>query len=100
MVEAAVVMHWLQELQNALGPYPWAYTALTLGGLAVVAALANWVTKRILLRGLRRLLNRLPGADTAAWVALGIAVLLALQTLLLRRKYPGGLLPNPARAPD
>ena len=42
----------------------------------------------------------LPGADTAAWVALGIAVLLALQTLLLRRKYPGGLLPNPARAPD
>ncbi len=64
MVEAAVVMHWLQELQNALGPYPWAYTALTLGGLAVVAALANWVTKRILLRGLRRLLNRLPGADT------------------------------------
>ena len=62
VVEAAVVMHWLQELQNALGPYPWAYTALTLGGLAVVAALANWVTKRILLRGLRRLLNRLPGA--------------------------------------
>ncbi|MFO4987371.1 hypothetical protein RCK87_26875, partial [Salmonella enterica subsp. enterica serovar 1,4,[5],12:i:-] len=42
----------------------------------------------------------LPGADTAAWVALAIAVLLALQTLLLRRKYPGGLLPNPARAPD
>ena len=42
----------------------------------------------------------LPGADTAAWVALGIAVLLALQTLLLRRKNPGGLLPNPARAPD
>ena len=39
------------------------------------------------------------GAQTAAWVAIGIAVVLALQTVLLRRKYPGGLLPNPARAP-
>ena len=33
------------------------------------------------------------------WVALGIAALLVLQTVMLRRKYPGGLLPNPARAP-
>ena len=39
------------------------------------------------------------GAQTAAWVAVGIAVVLALQTVMLRRKYPGGLLPNPARAP-
>ena len=42
----------------------------------------------------------LPGAQTAAWVAIAIAVVLLLQTVLLRRKYPGGLLPNPARAPD
>ena len=40
-----------------------------------------------------------PGAQTAAWVALAIGVVLALQTIMLRRKYPGGLLPNPARAP-
>lgn len=40
----------------------------------------------------------LPGADAAAWMALALAVLLAIQTLLLRRRYPGGLLPNPARA--
>ena len=39
------------------------------------------------------------GAQTAAWVALAIALVLALQTVLLRREYPGGLLPNPARAP-
>ena len=39
----------------------------------------------------------LPGAQTAAWVAIGIAVVLVLQTVMLRRKYPGGLLPNPAR---
>ena len=43
--------------------------------------------------------NDMPGAQTAAWVAVGIAVALALQTVMLRRKYPGGLLPNPARAP-
>ena len=40
----------------------------------------------------------LPGAQAAAWVALGIGVVLALQTVMLRRKYPGGLLPNPGRA--
>jgi hypothetical protein len=39
------------------------------------------------------------GAQVAAWVALGIAVVLVLQTVMLRRRYPGGLLPNPARAP-
>lgn len=40
----------------------------------------------------------LAGAQTAAWVALAIAAVLVLQTVMLRRKYPGGLLPNPARA--
>ena len=40
----------------------------------------------------------LAGAQVAAWVALAIAVVLVLQTVLLRRRYPGGLLPNPARA--
>ena len=42
----------------------------------------------------------LPGANVTAWVAVGIAVLLVVQTVVLRRKYPGGLLPNPARATD
>ncbi len=44
--------------------------------------------------------SQLPGAQTAAWVAVAIAVILLLQTVMLRRKYPGGLLPNPARAPE
>lgn len=39
----------------------------------------------------------IPGAQTAAWVAAGIAVLLALQTAYLRFKHPGGLATNPAR---
>ena len=42
----------------------------------------------------------LPGAPVAAWVAVAIAVLLAAQTFVLRRRHPGGLLPNPARASD
>ncbi len=64
MTVVAAAMPWLQDLQNTLEPYPWAYTALTLAGLLVAAGLANWGTKRILLRGLRRLLSRLPGAET------------------------------------
>ena len=40
----------------------------------------------------------LAGSQTAAWVALVIAAVLVVQTVMLRRKYPGGLLPNPARA--
>ena len=42
----------------------------------------------------------LAGSQTAAWVALAIAAVLVLQTAMLRRKYPGGLLPNPARTPS
>ncbi|MGH8487005.1 MAG: mechanosensitive ion channel family protein, partial [Pseudomonas sp.] len=64
MVDAVVAVQWLEKLQNTLEPYPGAYLALMISALLVAAGLANWVTKRILLRGLRRLLNRLPGADT------------------------------------
>lgn len=41
-----------------------------------------------------------PGAAVAGWVALAIAAALLVQTVLLRRRYPGGLLPSAARAPD
>ena len=43
--------------------------------------------------------SALPGAQTAAWVALAIAAVLVAQTIVLRRRYRGGLLPNPGRAP-
>ncbi|GAB3047190.1 mechanosensitive ion channel family protein [Stenotrophomonas tumulicola] len=64
MLDAVVMTHWLDRLQESLVPYPGAYLALMLSALVIVAGLANWVTKRILLRGLRRLLSRLPGADS------------------------------------
>ncbi|NLB57436.1 MAG: mechanosensitive ion channel family protein, partial [Gammaproteobacteria bacterium] len=51
-------MAWLA---TALEPYPWAYTAVMLAALLLLAWLANFVTKKVLVRGLRRLLGMLPG---------------------------------------
>lgn len=64
MVDAVVAVQWLEQLQKTLEPYPGAYLALMITALLVAAGLANWVTKRILVRGLRRLLQRLPGAES------------------------------------
>lgn len=64
MLDAVVMTHWLDRLQESLASYPGAYLALMLSALVIAAGLANWVTKRVLLRGLRRLLSRLPGADS------------------------------------
>jgi miniconductance mechanosensitive channel len=63
MMQEAVIAttQWLEGVQQTLEPWPWAYTALVLCALALAAWLANFVTKRILLRGLRRLVRRLPG---------------------------------------
>ena len=63
MVDAVVISQRLDSLQDTLAPYPGAYLALTLSALVLAAFLANWITKRVLLRGLRRLFARLPGAD-------------------------------------
>ena len=48
------------RLHALLSPYPWIYTATMVAGLLLVAWLANWLTKRVLLRGLRRLLRATP----------------------------------------
>src|SRR5690606_32107608 len=48
-----------EALQQALAPYPWAYSLLVLAALLLVAWLANFVTKRVLLRGLQRVLARI-----------------------------------------
>ncbi|WP_240097387.1 hypothetical protein [Thermomonas flagellata] len=44
--------------------------------------------------------SAMAGAAVAAWLALAIAAVLVLQTVWLRRRFPGGWLPNPARAPE
>ena len=53
----------LEVLREALAPYPWAYSIIVLSTLVLVAWLANFVTRRILLRGLRHVLARV--ADLA-----------------------------------
>lgn len=50
----------LQPIQTMLAPYPWAYTTLMLLALLALAWLANLLTKRILLRGLAKVLQRTP----------------------------------------
>src|SRR5690606_34772217 len=47
---------WLEGLHAALQPWPWAWTALLLTALLLAAWLANFVTRKVLLRALRRLL--------------------------------------------
>ncbi len=51
---------WLEQieaLQAALAAYPWAYRLIVAAALVLAAWLANWITKRVLLRGLRRVLH-------------------------------------------
>jgi len=51
------MMTWLDTLKLTLEPYPWGWTAVVASALLLAAWIANWVTKRILLRGLHRLLD-------------------------------------------
>lgn len=82
--------------------------------LAIAAALLLWMNLRM--RGnidytlaalwglaavyIKQSSSTLPGGDTLAWAAIGIAVLMAAQTVWLRTKYPGGLLPNAQRGQE
>ncbi len=58
---AVMGIRWLDQLENVLAPYPMAYPAVVLAALVLVAWLANFVTKRILLRGLKGLIERFSG---------------------------------------
>ncbi|WP_084220772.1 MULTISPECIES: mechanosensitive ion channel family protein [Pseudoxanthomonas] len=56
-------------MRDLLAPWPWAWPALLLALLLGAAAIANFVTKRILLRGLRRLLAMLASQTGKAGIA-------------------------------
>ena len=56
----------LERLQAALAPYPWAYTGLASAALRLAAWLANWLTKRVLLRGIQRALAATTARDAAS----------------------------------
>lgn len=48
---------------DALAPHPWLQTLVVLGIVVLVAALANWFTRRVLLRGLMHLMVTGPFAE-------------------------------------
>ena len=87
-------------------------TAWSLAVLALAAGLLLWMNQRMrgnidyalaALWGLvavwvKQSRSDLPGADALAWAAAGVAILLVGQTLWLRMRHAGGLLPGPARA--
>ena len=50
----------LERLRDVLAPYPWAYTVTVLCALLLLAWIANFITKHVLLRGLRQLLMKSP----------------------------------------
>ena len=52
-----------EQLQNFQSAHPGIYSAIVAVGLILAALLANWITKRLLLRGLVRILHALPARD-------------------------------------
>lgn len=82
LVTAAALLLWMnQRMRGNID-----YTLAALWGLIAVY--------------IKQSSSDLPGATTLAWAALLIAVLMAVQTLRLRMRHPGGLLPNPGRGVD
>ncbi|MGB3393695.1 MAG: mechanosensitive ion channel family protein [Stenotrophomonas sp.] len=66
MLEQAMQWPWLQQVQQVLEARPWAYSAVMLALLLLAAWLANYVTRRVLLRGLKRMLRMLPSEEGGA----------------------------------
>jgi miniconductance mechanosensitive channel len=59
MTELITFRDWLEN-------YPWLYQLLAVSAIIVAAIFANWLTKRVLLRGLERLLRAIPAAHGEA----------------------------------
>ena len=60
------MLQYLDRIEDVLSPYPWAYPALVIGMLLLAAWLANLVTKRVLLRGIQRMVQTLAGSNEAS----------------------------------
>ena len=58
------LLEYLHELKENLSPYPWAYSAIAACVLIVIAWIVNWITKRILLHGVNRLMRALPSGES------------------------------------
>lgn len=89
------------QLPWALALYAAAAIALlalnhSMRGNVVYAAAALWALVAVYVR---QSSHDLSGSDTSAWVALLIAVILCVQTALLRLRHPGGWVPAAGRMP-
>ena len=58
------IVEYLHGLKETLSPYPWAYSAIVACALIVLAWIVNWITKRILLHGVGRLMQALPSGES------------------------------------
>ena len=63
MQSPALTLPWLDAVRQTLQPWPMAWPATVLVALLVVSWLANFITKKILLRGLRHVIERLSGPE-------------------------------------
>lgn len=71
------MLHDLEALRVALAPYPHAYTLLAVAALLLASFAANWLTKRVLLRALRRALAASPFASEDEGMRLSVIPRLA-----------------------
>jgi miniconductance mechanosensitive channel len=60
MQEDTGMAQTLDALRATLAPWPWAWTLLSLAGLLLLAWLANFITRRVLLQGVERAWRHLP----------------------------------------
>ncbi len=63
---------WISRLQALLAPYPWLWSLVAVAGLLLAAWLADWLTRRILLRAVRRLVLASPTEWDDAFMARGV----------------------------
>lgn len=78
MFNATIAITWT-HLHDVLAPYPWVYRVLATIMLLLAAWFANWVTKRVLLRGVQRVLRSsvLAGEEGGYGMRLGVIPRLA-----------------------
>ncbi|ACB93137.1 mechanosensitive ion channel [Xylella fastidiosa subsp. fastidiosa] len=78
MFNASIAITWT-HLHDVLAPYPWVYRVLATIMLLLAAWFANWVTKRVLLRGVQRVLRSsvLAGEEGGYGMRLGVIPRLA-----------------------
>ncbi|ENW80950.1 hypothetical protein F909_02240 [Acinetobacter sp. ANC 3929] len=58
-------MDYLNYMRSELGHYPWLETTLALAVLILFAALANFIAKRIIVRGIRHLITKFKSPNQA-----------------------------------